>query len=155
MKFEVLAIGEEKPDFVSRRIQSFLGTDYSHCAILVADRWCYHATEQGFNMVPWIHVAPGHIIRHRFAFELDPARTQFSLGWLHASLGKEYSESQYLGFLFPFLRRFVANDRSKTVCSEAVGQFLFDCVGVKHGSLHKCDFLSPKDVVEICYASRG
>lgn len=154
MKFEILALGELEPDFASRHIQAFLGTDYSHCAILVDGLWAYHATAEGFHMTPWATLSPGHAVRHRFEWELDRDTTQYALGWLEGCLGCEYSESQYLGFLFPFLRHFVANGRSKTVCSEAAGQFMFDCLKIKEARLYACDWLTPKDIVEICYASK-
>lgn len=153
MKFEILAVGELEPDFASRQIQRFLKTDYSHCVILVDERWCYHATAKGFHMIPLTALLPGHAIRARFAFELEVGPTQFALGWLQGALGHEYSQSQYLGFLFPFLRRFVANGNSKTVCSEAAGQFMFECLKVQDARLYACDFLSPKDIVEICHGS--
>lgn len=154
MKISILAIGEEKPDFVSRRIQSFLGTNYSHAAILVEDHWLYHATAKGFHQIPLHLVLPGHVIRHRFDYELNQEQSQYALGWLQGALGHEYSQSQYLGFLFPWLRRFVANGNSKTICSEAVGQFMFDCLNIREARLYACDFLSPKDVVEIAYATK-
>ncbi len=154
MKFSILAVGEIDPDFVSRRIQRFMGTDYSHCVILMDDKWCYHATAEGFNMRPISTLLPDHIIRQRFDFELDAINSMFAAGWLQGALGHEYSQSQYLGFLFPFLQRFVANGNSKTVCSEAAGQFMFDCLKIKDARLFSCDFLTPKDIVEICHATK-
>jgi hypothetical protein len=154
MKFEILAIGELEPDFVSRRIQRYLGTDYSHIGILVDGLWLYHATGIGFHMVPLAAFLPGHAIRHRFAWELDRDTTQYALGWLEGCVGCEYSQSQYLGFLFPFLRPFVANGKSKTVCSEAGAQFMFDCLKVREPRLFACDWINPKDIVEICHGAK-
>lgn len=154
MKFSILAVGELEPDFVSKRIQHFLKTDYSHSAILVEDFMVYHATGKGFHAIPLHSLLPGHALRHKIDFELPDAQSHYACGWLQGALGHEYSQSQYLGFLFPFLKRWVANGNSKTVCSEAVGQFMFDCLNVKDARLYECDFLSPKDVTEIAYAAK-
>ncbi len=145
MKFEIIAIGEEKPDFVSSRIQKALGTDYSHVAILVDEEVIYHATGKGFHKEYLCDVLPGHIIRHRF--EVRSARSdEFSLGWLEGNIGVPYSNLQYLGFIFPWMRKFVDNGRKRTICSEAVGDAMQECFGYL---IDDTDFKSPKDIVEI------
>jgi hypothetical protein len=149
--FEIIAVGEIEPDFVSRRIQKFIDADYSHSAILVDGETIYHATGIGFHRIPLLELLPGHIIRHRIRFELEGEAGVFAKGWLEGCIGTEYSHSQYLGFFFPFLRRFVDNNRAKTVCSEAVGDFMAECLGIRDHRLLNCDFLSPRDVTEIAY----
>lgn len=155
--FEILAIGEENPDFVSRKIQNFLNTDYSHIAILVDGIKVYHATGKGFH-TDWLqNVIPGHIIRHRI--KVEPRNNSYALGWLDGCIGTEYSQSQYLGFFFawwPWLQKLIRkifdNGRKKTICSEAAADFLKECCGYE---IVQADFLSPKDVVNIALDFAG
>ena len=158
MKIELLAIGEVKPDWASTLIQRALDTDYSHIGILINGVHLWHATEVGFHMIPWATFEPGHVVRHRFEWEVKDGTYQEGLitGWLIATMGKEYSTSQYLGFIFPMLRsvKIIANGNSKLVCSEAGGQFLYDTYLLRDHRLSKCDWLDPKKIVEICYESR-
>lgn len=151
MRFEILAVGEIDPDFVSSRIQKFLGTDYSHSAILVDGEHVYHATGKGFHRMPLLELLPGHAIRHRISFELEGEKAAYARGWLDGCIGIEYSNSQYLGFFFPLIRPFLRNKRAKLICSEVVGEFMDECLGIRDYRLVCCDFLSPKDVTEIAY----
>lgn len=151
--FEILAIGEEKPDFVSARIQNFLGTDYSHVAVLVDGYLLYHATGEGFHAEPLDAIMAGHVIRHRIKVEVPDV--SYARGWLDGCIGTEYSQSQYLGFFLPPLRRFLNNGTKRTICSEAVADFLFECCRLNDPRLFTRDFLSPRDIVEIARGQRA
>ena len=147
MGFEIALAAEKKPDFFSRAIMRALGTDYSHALIIVDNSRLFHATEVGFHESPLAEFVTDHIFRHRF--DIKPACERYALGWLDGCIGTEYSQSQYLGFIFPILRPLVTNGRARTICSEAVADFIFDCVADKP-SMGAADFLSPKDIFDIC-----
>lgn len=155
MKISILSIGEEKPDFVSRCIQKQLGTDFSHSAILVDDLWVWHATKKGFHMAPLHTVLPGHIIRDKVDFELHGEDAAYARGWLDGHMDQEYSQSQLLGFRYTWLRPLLDNDNSKTICSEAVAMFMFQCLKIKDPRLFNCDWCHPRDVKEIANAARS
>lgn len=154
MKFELIAMGEVKPDFLSRRIQAAIKADYSHVAILVDGYQVFHATGKGFHKsdLPTELEGGKTVIRRRI--EIPVERECCALAWLNARLGLRYSNLQYLGFIFPFLRwiPFVNNGRSEVVCSEVVADFVAE--NAKLGSIcamafRDCDFVDPKQCVDI------
>ncbi len=134
MKFEIIAIGEVEPDFVSRCIQRFSKANYSHIAILLDDCILYEAVGEGVrksSVAEMMAVKP-HAIRRRV--ELPVKSECCSLTWLEANVGKKYGLIQYLGFLFPFLRwlPFVKNGKREVVCSEFGADFVMCCTKLGH-----------------------
>lgn len=150
ISFELIAIGEIVPDRFSRGLQGAMKTNYSHLAILVNGVELYHATEKGFHRELSSSGLEGAVIRHRFPLTIK-YHEQFALGWLAGRVGCRYSWIQYFGLIFPWMRwiPFVKNGRAETVCSEVVADFLVDCTSISHPKLDQCDWLTPRDVVEL------
>lgn len=159
MTFTILALACKKPDIFSRLIMWAMKTDYSHCAIVAhaidyrEDDIIYHCTAEGFHAERSKKYLEDHIVRHEFKYELSTYKSLYAWGWLDGCIGTQYSRMQFIGFIFPFLKPFVANNRDRMICSEAAGDFMKDCLGIKDSRLNSCDFVTPKDIVEICEAN--
>lgn len=153
-RFELLALGEVQPDFVSRRIQRFEKTNYSHVAVLVDGYLVYHAIGAGVCRTTLNDLlADGPcVIRRRVVIPVHSeccAKT-----WLDAQLGKKYSLWQYLGFLFPLARflPWVNNGAREVVCSEFGAQFVGSCSVRSYEALQKytdTDFVGPKLALDV------
>lgn len=154
MMFELIALGEVQPDFVSRRIQRFEGTNYSHVAVLVDGRTAYHAVGKGVQRIALDRLlADGPcVIRRRVQIRVD--RDCCAKTWLESMVGKKYSLLQYLGFLFPFLRfiSWVDNGRREVVCSEFGADFVMECstygavAALRYGD---SDFVGPRQALDV------
>ncbi len=145
MKIKVAFTKEINPDFVSNCIMKFLGTNYSHVFFILNDE-IFHSVGEGVCRVPLNEYLKDHVITAEFKVELDMTEKEF-LAYMDGAEGKEYSESQYLGFVLPFMKKFVRNGKEKTICSELVSEVL-----EKFGEYvlpKEADFMSPKDVYEI------
>lgn len=160
-KWEIIAVGELNPDWQSRAIQRGIMADYSHIAILFTDdsgeQCVFESIGKGTVKSTVAEVLDNGkaVIRHRFTVPV--LNNDFSLGWCHGRLGGRYSLIQYLGFIFPFMRRFkwIRNGRAFSVCSEFGADFLVDCANLIHDKLNDCDFVSPTDLVYICQEVYG
>lgn len=149
MKFEIFSSRETDPDFASRRIMKFLGTNYSHVGMIVDGKMIYHSTAPVVNKLPVNVFLVDHEFAHRIEFNLTEREQYFSLGWLEGRIGMDYAQSQYLGFLFDWTRKYVSNKKSKTICSEYATRWMRACAGVKDARLVGLDFLSPVDAIAI------
>lgn len=152
--FELIALGEVKPDFVSSCIQRKIRANYSHIAILKDGKFVFHATGKGVNRTTLDRLlADGPcVIRRRV--EIPVENEDIAYGWLLGRLGLRYSNLQYLGFIFPFLRflPFVNNGRREAVCSELGADFVVDCSNQKwiaSKAYGDCDFIDPKQCMDI------
>lgn len=153
--FELLAIGEKKPDLLSSLIQWGQGfksgkkIEYSHLALLVDGAWVFDATERGTDLCTLDEVLDGGkaVIRRRIMLPVKSACC--AIMWIRRARGIRYSWLQYAGFLFPFLRPLVKNGRRETVCCEIIADFLVDCCEVKDHRLAEPDWLMPFEVMEI------
>lgn len=134
---------ENKPDFVSSMIMFFMRTNYSH-VLMCKDRVIYHSVGKGVEAVPYGAFMKDHTLPITRLVKLTCTLDQLG-DYLDAHIGKEYSESQYIGFIFPFLKPFFRNRKKKTICSEFVARLLNNCCGYE---FKDCDFLSPKNVIE-------
>lgn len=148
---KIFVAREVEPDWVSRKIMKVIGADYSHIGIIVDDTIVFHMVGEGFSQCPLKEMESDHVLQTKDI--TDRIHMTYALGYLQGRLGVEYSQSQYLGFLFPFMRRFVRNNKEKGVCSEEVARFLLVCGQEKYisGYLNRfidLDFVSPKDVWE-------
>lgn len=145
MLVEVCFTAERKPDLVSKLIMQFMGTNYSHVLFKVGGE-VFHATGEGVNRIPVSeYLGNKKIIVHQIPVVLDCTANEFYAYMLGAN-GKEYSSSQYLGFLFKPLRKLVSNGEEKQICSELVARVLHKWAGIEfHENL---DFISPRDVFE-------
>lgn len=155
MKFEVVVVGELKPDFVSRHIQRYQSAvagkpiDYSHAAIIVDGKRVFDATGRGIGECTLEELLDKGEAVIRRSFEVKVMSECCALTWLTARRGLGYSNLQYIGFLFPFLRAlpFVRNGRKRTVCSEFVADFLCDWSIYPKQAFDNGDFLLPMDIV--------
>ena len=145
MKISVGFTAELKPDFISRSIMKFLKTDYSH-VFLIHDGIIYHSDGRGVNKIHLEYYKKTHKLVYEFPLEISLTEKEFE-AYMKGAQGKEYSESQYLGFLFDFMKKWVRNGEEKMICSELVAQVLQDFGGF---TLPKeADFMSPKDVYNL------
>lgn len=159
MKFEVVTVGELEPDFVSSRIQAVQSSmrgfpiNYSHAAVIVTGAFgqrVFDATGRGISECTLEELLDqgGAKIRRRFVIPVR--REEFALGWIQGRLGVRYSNLQYLGFLFPFLRWIpgVRNGRGGAVCSEFVADFLHDCSNLNQKCFSQSEWMMPVDLVD-------
>lgn len=142
---EVAVAREKNPDFVSRMIMRWMGRPYSHIFIIHQNK-LIHSTGKGVHNTWLDEFMVDHDIMIKRRVPIGSGKTvAYFKGFVAGCSGKEYSESQYIGFLFPFLRRFFRNGREKTICSEFVANVLNNCCGY---DIRNIDFVSPKDVME-------
>ena len=167
--FYFLAIGELKPDFLSKRIQDYLtvkhgvDVDWSHIALLVegmgpAYDGVWDHTGRGFERCPLEEALDnGHaVIRRRV--KLRVRNPWECVGWLRGKRGSWYANLQYVLYFLPIpvarllgkglpkpIRKLFANGRALGVCSETAGYFVQDnCEGAEsHPLLEDGDRLDP------------
>ena len=141
---EVAVSRERKPDIVSKLIMWFTKANYSHI-LIIKDSVVYHAVGQGT-----CSVSLTDFLVKRELVQIQKVRLkvdeEFFMGYVTGADGKDYSESQYIGFLFRPLQRFVRNKKERTICSEYAARILNICCGY---DFEGADFLSPKDVMTV------
>ena len=153
MKFYAFASSEIDPDFVSKEIMETIGAPYSHCGVIAEEddsETIYHATGKGFHSqdIPSF-LAEGKQFVHKFEMKLT-VHPEFALGYLEGNIGKEYSESQYLGFINKRFEKLVENGAEKLICSEALTLFALKCCGLQKSNLTEgTDFIDPKEAIEL------
>lgn len=149
MKYKICFTREIKPDFISRMIMKFLRSNYSHVMLGYEDI-IYHATGKGVHsQTRKEFLAQGKEVVYSFLIDLPLSPSELK-SYMRGAEGKEYSNSQYLGFLFPALQRYVANGKSKQICSELVCDVLAEFGNYEFPKMH--DFMSPRDVYEFLSA---
>lgn len=153
-KFELLFIGERKPDLFSwliqcgqRRIHG-VKVNFSHVAILVNGYWVYDSTPKGFDLSNIDELLKGDlsVIRHRYELTLVPGTEDDALAWLRGRRGIPYGLLQGLGVVFPILRRFpfIRNGCKRAFCSESGADFLYEFCGRKREHLFSREILYTK-----------
>lgn len=153
IKFCVWISAEAKPDLVSCTIMKYLGTNYSHIGIGLCDNeghmhTIYDSVGEGFRtMTTKEFTKNGEKIIKGIKY-VEVVNRDRALGWLDGNIGKDYSEMQYIGFIFPRFRKFVDNDSAKLICSEVVASFLKAHKVNGFDEIINADFASPKDVWE-------
>lgn len=145
-KFEVFVSREKEPDFVSKMIMKKIGANYSHIGLLIDGHSIYHATGKGFHLQLLSDFEQKKLIVDKI--EVSVLNADYALGYLHGNIGKEYSQSQYLGFLLPWLTSLVDNGDEKLICSESVINFLKHCV-YDFYHVEPADFVDPKEAFEM------
>lgn len=142
----ILATSEIGPDFISKMIMKKLKTNFSH-VLIYFDGLIIHSVGDGLVILEHREsqkYLETHEVKEKFNVALNCSEDYF-YGYVRGAQGKEYSSSQYIGFLVPFLAKFFANKKEKLICSEFVAEVLNECCGF---NLKDLDFLSPKDIVE-------
>lgn len=145
MKIKIAFTRETEPDLVSKGIMKFMGTNYSH-VFFVLDDIIYHAVGEGVTSVPLAEYLKDHIIVAEKDVDIFMTEGEF-LTYMKGANGKEYSNSQYLGFIFKPLKRFFRNKDKKMICSELVATVL-NYYGTDESVPYfpDPDFISPKDI---------
>lgn len=150
MKIKVGFTAELEPDLVSKGIMWWLGTNYSH-VFFILNEHIYHCDGEGVNRIKLEDYKVTHKLVSEFEVELFMTEKEFE-AYMTGANGKEYSESQYLGFLHARFQKWVGNGDKKMICSELVAEVL-----AKYGKFFlpkPADFMSPKDVHELLSKDR-
>lgn len=145
MQILVCVSTEKIPDFISWQIMRRLRYAGSHIFIVYQGRM-YHSVERGVCHDDFTAFSADHHITHQKEVSLNCTEEEF-FAWFEKHQGIQYSNAQYFGFFFGFLKRFVRNYRKKAICSEFVAWVLTDLAG--RIEFKDADFLSPKDVFEL------
>lgn len=146
MKVQVCVSAEKVPDFVSLAIMRFLRWPASHI-FLVYDDVMYHAVGEGVRSDDFREFCKDHHITDRVEVDLKCTPLEFA-SWFQEHQGIEYSDSQYLGFMVPFVRFLVRNGRKKAICSEFVSWAMIDFTDMDKALFEDADFKNPKEVLE-------
>lgn len=144
MKVRICVAAEKIPDFISWRIMRFLKFAASHIFIVYKDRM-YHAIEEGITDHDFLEFCKDHHIVAKKEVEFFCTEEEF-FAWYAKIKGTPYSQSQYVGFFFPFLKRFVRNKRKAAICSEFVAWAMEDLA--RRSDFGDSDFLNPKEVFD-------
>jgi len=147
LTLQVAFTREIKPDWLSRKIMEKLRTNFSHVFFIYKES-VFHATGKGVHSVPLAEYLKTHYIVDQYDVDFPNVSEDFFLGYTAGAAGKEYSSSQYLGFLFPKLQKFVTNGSEKEICSELVTKFIRDYKPCKLPK--EPDFMSPLDAQILC-----
>ena|SRR3990167_2554860 len=100
MKFYLFSSAETRPDKISLTIMRRLQTNYSHVGIIV-EEGIYHSTGDGVNKKQVDEFLKDHLFVHKIDITRFVESVAYSIGWCDGNIGKDYSESQYLGIMFP------------------------------------------------------
>lgn len=154
MKYEVFASFEPNPDFKSGTIMKATNCSFSHVGIIENGDLIFEAHGGGFRSISMEEFMVNHAFAHRF--ELNVLDPEFAAGWLRGNVGKDYSESQFVGFLLKHFKEngftrwiyeLVGDGNSELICSEAVVRFGLECCGLEFDG--DPDFVSPEESIEI------
>lgn len=144
--FQIASCRENKPDLLSAALMRVMRANYSHVIIIENGDTVYHATGKGFHAEPLSEVLKAHTLPD--IIEVNCPDESLANGYLRRMIGMDYSESQFLGFIFPFMKPFFRNRHQRAICSEAVSDFLKDCCGCEINE--DTDYIDP--VKAIAYA---
>lgn len=144
--YQVASCRENKPDFLSWILMKFMGVNYSHVLIIEDGKTVWHQVGSGFASEPLEEILKTHTLPDIITVTCpDEALAR---GYIKRMIGTPYSESQFLGFIFPFLKVFFRNRHQRAICSEVVCDFLKDCCGCEINE--DTDYIDP--VKAIAYA---
>lgn len=122
MRIEVAVSAEKEPDFVSRQIMKYMGAPYSHIFFIHKGKHI-GVDGKGVNVVDMDFFLKDHMIMGSEFIDLEWSEEYF-LGWVEGNKGKEYSESQYLGFIFDGVKSLFSDGSKELICSEFVARAL-------------------------------
>lgn len=152
MEIQVVVTREKKPDIMSRLIMWWTKQEYSHILI---DYYCcrekknviFHATGEGVNKQPSSEFWQTHLPIDTVSLKLDCTHEEF-MGYVDGSCGKDYAESQYFAFIFPYkwLAKIVGDGNKDFVCSELVATTVNKFKGISFNK--ELDFVTPKEVLD-------
>lgn len=152
MFIDIVVTAEKKPDLGSRLIMWWTKSKFSHCLIRYDHPWgktmIFQATSEGVNVVEAEEFFKTHIaVDNILDIKLNCTPEEF-VGYVEGSCGKDYSESQYLGFLFnwKWLRDWFADGDKELVCSELVASVIQRWTHIRFDK--QLDYLTPAEVLE-------
>ena len=140
---------ETEPDFVSRAIMKKLKCDYSHIGVAFNGSSLYHATGKGVHLLTRGEFLKDHKMVHEIPITKFVHNFSYARGWCEGNVGKDYSESQFIGFMFPALKKFFGDGRKEVICSEFVARFIDECTEIDIFDEIDCDYVSPKELIEM------
>jgi hypothetical protein len=150
MEISVIIMREIRPDLVSRAIMAWTGVPYSHIAIgysVDGEDYLFHAYGRGVCCDRMDTYMQDHQAMGRKIVKLKCSLEEFR-AYVNGAVGKDYSESQFLGFIFPYkwVLKLVGDGEKELVCSELVARVLHRYAGYEfHEDM---DWLDPKEVWE-------
>lgn len=85
----------------------------------------FHATGEGVNKQDAVEFFKHHDSGAYKQIKLNCTADEF-LGYVDGSCGKDYAESQFLGFIFPYkwIQKIVGDGGKEIICSELVAMVL-------------------------------
>lgn len=156
MKFEFFAAQEKNPDLKSRAIMAAIGWDCSHVGVIWNGNTVWHATGEGFNRLQgekFDEFIQLHNLPHRF--DLPVRNLDYARGYCRGNEGKDYSETQFAGFLSPALQKMAHDGERELICSEFVIRFAMDPEICGLAFDQDPDFVDPKRCTKIIYTMVG
>lgn len=148
-KFFIFGSVELEPDFLSKSIMQKIGADFSHVGIIEVGHddieRIFHATGEGFNQKLVSEFLIDHVFIHKI--EVPVENPGFASGWLRGNIGKDYSESQFAGFIKERFKKLVSDGKRELICSEATTRFLMECSTLQYDE--NPDFVDPKQAIEL------
>lgn len=130
MRIFYASAAEIKPDFKSSTIMKYLGCDFSHVLHIIEqpgeEPYIWHSTGEGVNKKYLSDFLKDHVLKHKFEITdklvVHPERF---VGYLEGNEGKDYSETQYFGFIsdiFGPVKRWLQKESDdntrELICSE-------------------------------------
>lgn len=148
MTFEFFSSRETDPDWQSKAIMKNLDCDYSHVGIIKNGVDIYHSTGEGVNKKDLDDFLKDHVFIHRVDITEYVINHDYAEGWLDGNIGKDYSESQYLGFINKKWRRICSDGKSEMICSEFNARFTDETTSIPIFDTVNCDFVKPTEYIK-------
>lgn len=153
IEFRIAGSAEIKPDYKSKGVMVFTHADISHVLVIF---------RRGPEL-PWMiidstgdgvteHPLDKFLETHKLIYDIDitkyVTRPCCAIAWLEGNFGKDYSEGQYFGFVFDFLKGFVRDGESELICSELVPRFIDKWTTLTCFKGADFDFINPKEAIK-------
>jgi hypothetical protein len=144
MEITVAVMAEHTPDTFSRIIMKWLGVKYSHVAIIY-NGMVYHAIQKGVCCEPFSEVSKVDYIFDSLDVRLNVTKDYFN-GFMKGCVGRDYCETQLVGYAFSPIKKLVSDGRREFTCSE-FGAWVLECMaGYKWEE--NLDFVDPKEFLD-------
>lgn len=169
MKFIYFASREKQPDWKSRKIMKAISWDCSHSLLYVEEgdyRAIYHATgkhkyrdgrmAKGFHKIEGDNLAEfleTHTLHYKV--ELPVVNAAAGIAFCDANIGKDYSETQLVGFYLPVLKVFLGDGEAELICSEYPIRFAMHPLILNFHFAEDPDWIDPKVCTEVMYSIIG
>lgn len=138
-------MAEIDPDWATRLLMWWSKVPYSHIAIEFEGD-IYHAVGEGVSVHNYKEYMESHREMGRKRIMLKCTKATF-LAYVEGAKGKDYSETQLIGFIFPWWRRFFSDGKREVICSEFVSRILARYTDIDYTGIN-LDYLTPKEAWE-------